>query len=232
MVDNMKPLYRQLCRYARSSFLRHVVMLLSGASLAQVVTVVATPVLSRIYLPKHFGIAALFLSLSNIFSTAAGLHYDHTIVLPETELEATKLAQLSMLVMAASCLLLQGLVLALGFWFPSFPWVAKLGRWLYLLPLSVLVFALSQVFSSWCVRKERFRSIAASDIAQSSVIACGRIGFGAAWGSSVRPVRSGSHVAPALPAAGCGSAPSDSLGRAAAAAPTWQSSCRRRTSVG
>lgn len=65
--------------------LKHITMIAGGTTLAQLVNILATPVISRIYSPEDFGVAAVFMSVVSILSVISALRYELAIPLPKTE---------------------------------------------------------------------------------------------------------------------------------------------------
>ena len=74
-----------------TTFKADVLRLVSGTSLAQVISLLAAPILTRIYAPEAFGIAALFASITGILSVLACMRYELAIVLPDNDREAANL---------------------------------------------------------------------------------------------------------------------------------------------
>ena len=54
-----------------SSFATDVLKLVTGTTLAQVITVLAAPVISRLYGPEAFGFLTLFTSITSIIGVVA-----------------------------------------------------------------------------------------------------------------------------------------------------------------
>jgi O-antigen/teichoic acid export membrane protein len=82
----------------RNDFIRNVFTLLTWNSLAQVVTLVSIPILTRIYTPEEFGAVALFIGMVNVFSVASNGRYDMAIVLPKRNGQAFHLMVVSIVI--------------------------------------------------------------------------------------------------------------------------------------
>ena len=72
----------------KSEFLKNVFTLLSGATIAQIITLIAIPILTRIYTPEDFGYIAIYLSIANIVAAISTGRYELSIMLPEKRIEA------------------------------------------------------------------------------------------------------------------------------------------------
>ena len=93
----------------RSPFARSVAVLATGSAIAQVIPLIALPLVSRLFDPADFGVATLFLSISTIFGIILTLHYDRAIVLLKDAAAANRImaiAVTSSLVSLFSCLVL------------------------------------------------------------------------------------------------------------------------------
>lgn len=84
-------------RYAPpESFRSHVLTLMTGTTIAQAIPIVASPIITRLYVPKDFGVFAEFLAIVSILSTISTLRYDYAITISKSTLEAKHLAVLSL----------------------------------------------------------------------------------------------------------------------------------------
>lgn len=82
------------------SFATDVLKLVTGTTFAQVVTILASPLLTRLYGPEAFGFLALFTSITSIIGVIACMRYELAIMLPKTDEEAANLLGLSLLCVA------------------------------------------------------------------------------------------------------------------------------------
>ncbi len=73
--------------------------LASGAMLAQIIGLLATPVLSRYYFPEDFGLLGSILTLAGIIAVILSLKYEMAIVLTEKRKETYSVVGLSLLIM-------------------------------------------------------------------------------------------------------------------------------------
>ena len=82
-------------RLRRSRFVGNVLTLASGTAVSQLITIVAIPLISRLFDPDEFGVAALFLSIVTLLSVVATLRFEKAIVLPKSDDTAVNLFMLS-----------------------------------------------------------------------------------------------------------------------------------------
>lgn len=128
-------------------FLRNVSVLAGGAALAQGLSILAAPLLSRLYAPEDFGVLGVYASLLAIAGVVASLRYELAIPLPEDDAVAGDVLRLALV----TCVLISAVaglvVLVFGSWLVSVLNAPGLAPYLWLLPLGVLVLGLYQALS-------------------------------------------------------------------------------------
>lgn len=166
------------------NFVKSVCTLLSGRTAALAIPLLLTPLIARLFEPLHFGVAALFLSVSTIAGTVSSFCYDRALLLPSEDSRASALAWLSMLLVMLVCgflwLCFTGMTL-LDF---DLPFVDQLGIWSWLIPLGMLLVGGSSILELWLIRFKNFRSIAYADVCSPLLTGGSRLTFGALFGSS------------------------------------------------
>ena len=81
--------------------MKNVAVLASGTAMAQVLTVLAYPILMRLYDPDDFGLFALFGALNMTFVAVASGRYELAIVMAKTEEEAANILALTLGIVGA-----------------------------------------------------------------------------------------------------------------------------------
>jgi O-antigen/teichoic acid export membrane protein len=164
----VKPIAALAERFLPNSrFVRHVAVLLGGTVGAQVIMIVAAPLLTRLYTPHDFGLLATYVALLAILSVIAALRYELAIPLPESDEEAAALLILSELVVLGMGAV--SLVLVL---FAREP-IARalntpaLAAYLWLVPVGVVLAGTYQVLNNWAVRTKAFHTIARTKVTQA-----------------------------------------------------------------
>lgn len=151
----------------KSAFVKNVGMLVGGTAIGQVITVLASPLLTRIYTPEDFGTLAVFASFLGIAAVIASLRYELALPLPEDNETAANLLVLSLLVVVAVALAIGAVAWFFGGDLVETVNASQLGPYLWLLPLGIIGSGAYQVFSFWAVRKKAFKHIAQTKLNQS-----------------------------------------------------------------
>ncbi|MEM1589728.1 MAG: oligosaccharide flippase family protein [Candidatus Bathyarchaeia archaeon] len=164
--------------FARSSFARNVAILAGGTALGQAISVMASPVLTRLYTPDDFGVLAVYSSILGILSVVASWRYELAIPLPEEDEDAVNLVVLSLgIVVLMSC------GVGVGVWLlrdQLVQWVnaPALRPYLWLLPVGILLVGSYQVFNYWAIRKQAFGIVAHTKLRQGIGAVATQIGVG------------------------------------------------------
>lgn len=153
----------------KSEFTKNVLTLLTGSGISQIIPVLSSLVLARLYSPEDFGVLALYISIVTILGSVSGMRYEIAIILPKREEEAKSLLFLSLIIAVATFILYAIIVVLFDDEIISII-KNKTGtaNWNYVLPIGILVTVLYQVINLWTNRKKKYKKMAVSRIIQSS----------------------------------------------------------------
>ncbi len=191
----------------RGSFAIDALKLMSGSTLAQIITILAAPILTRLYGPAAFGVLGLFVATTRILTQVAGLRYELAIMLPKEDEEAINVAGLTLSLVLLTSVLLIPITMLLGK--PLALWVnaADLIPYLWLLPVSVFFGGNLIALNYWHSRQRHFGRLSIVRLVQSSTAAGVQLGVGYAGtpsgGGLITGLISGQTVA-AIALAGMG----------------------------
>ena len=79
-----------------NNFLRSILVLMTGTAMSQLIPIIASPLLTRIFSPENFGSFAFYLSIITIVSTVVTGKYEQAIPLPKSNRSASYLTALSL----------------------------------------------------------------------------------------------------------------------------------------
>jgi O-antigen/teichoic acid export membrane protein len=178
----MRRLPDKLPRLSKSEFLKDVLKLVFGTFAGRAITLLALPIVTRLYSPEDFGILAAYLSLVNMLFVAACFRFEVAIPLADDDEEAVNLLALSLLslgfVSAAVTTVILTFPAQIGHWFRQ----PEIIPYLWLVPLGVLMSGSYAAFQNWATRARRFGSIARTRVGQAlagvgTMISLGWIGM-------------------------------------------------------
>lgn len=155
-------------------FFKNVATLAAGTAFAQIIVILATPILSRLYTPEEFGAYGIFITVVGLLSTIAALGYDMAIVKEDKEEDAYHLFQTCVLISFSSSfiffLLSQIFSDAITMSFIAF------------VPLGMFFYAVNNSIYSLLNRYELYAILSKVQVLRSIIIialqtACGFLGF-------------------------------------------------------
>lgn len=154
---------RMFKKHLRSDFLKNLITLVSGTAVAQGLSLLVSPILSRYYSPEEFTVFALFNSTAAILGVIATARYELAVPLPKMDSHARAILKLSVLItLSVASISLFGVVV---FRLLSGPFDSS--AWFYLIPISVLANGLYNAFNYWSTRQKTFKKNALGRVVMS-----------------------------------------------------------------
>lgn len=150
-------------RLIRSEFVKNSVKLISGTTLAQLIVIVSSPILSRLFTPENFGDLALYNSFIGIGVIIATGRFEMGLVVADSEEDATGLFQGTFFLAICFSLLSLALVLLNYFVVDYF----KPAFWHFLLPVGLFFNAIFLTGNFYKSRKSEFGFLARGKILQT-----------------------------------------------------------------
>ena len=140
----------------KASFLGDVLKLATGTATAQLLVILASPILTQLYSPEVFGTVAIFTSITSILGVIVCLRYELAILLPEREEDAANLLGVSI----GSAVLISLLTVPAIWWGQGLllSWLnaPALGPYLWLIPPAVFVSGVFLALNYWNSRTRHF----------------------------------------------------------------------------
>ena len=164
--------------------------------ISQALTLAAMPVLSRMYSPAAFGLLAIFMVLGNMASQFSCMGYQGSVVLPKRDKSAFTLW--------AACLGIGFIVstitlIAVLFSAPAIATLLgnpELAEWLWLVPVTMFIWAGFEATSYWCTRQKMFTEISRGVVTTRGSTIAFQLGFGLAQNTSAAGLINGYVLGP------------------------------------
>lgn len=150
-----------------SQFIKAVATLSFGTILAQSVSIVMSPLLTRLYTPEDFGIAAIFSAVLNAVAPAICGKYDVALVVAKRGTHAIQLIGISLYFTLGMFLLALGVFALFGQDVVELINAHSLGNWIYLVPFSIFVAGLLATLNAYANRFHDYKTISKSRILSS-----------------------------------------------------------------
>ncbi len=176
-----KHLYR---RISQSKLVRNILTLFSGKLTAQLIVIGSAPIITRLFTPSDYGIAALILAIAGLASPLATLGYGTAAQMAPSDADARRLIN----VIIASTLFF-ATALGIGFVYYSrnagAGFFSDFGGWEVVIPIFFILQGAESALESWNTRKKNFRVQATTYVAGTALDTGSRIAFGVTAGSSI-----------------------------------------------
>ncbi|WP_292462611.1 oligosaccharide flippase family protein [Methanolobus sp.] len=160
------------------SFASDVLTLVGGTTFAQIVSLLAAPILTRLYGPEDFGVWALFISVTGIIGVIACLRYELSIMLPESDDDAINLLALSIAIVIMTSIV----TIPLIYIFKAPLVVAlnspQLENYVWLIPPFILISGVFLALNYWNSRTKNFKRLSFAQVSSSLSSTGTQIGAG------------------------------------------------------
>jgi O-antigen/teichoic acid export membrane protein len=170
--------FSEINSFSKSIFLKNFSYVFVGNGLALGIGLVFTPIFSRIYTPSAYGLFAIYMSLTVTVSQFITLQYPRAFVIPKDDKKFYDLVRVSMMA-----------VFIFGLFFFLILAVAKssilrlfhaeiLGNWIYLIPVSIVLGGMNDIWRSWNIRVKEFKRGASAKIFSTLFTRFFTLGYG------------------------------------------------------
>lgn len=159
MINNLIP---------KNQFVRNVITLMTGTSIAQAIPIAVSPILTRIYSPDEFGLFALYMAIASILGVVVTGRYELAIMLPEDDEDAIQIVGLSSIISILISFIILLIIILFGRDVSVLLGNENLYSWLFFIPISLVLTGLYQSLNYWYNRKKNFKRLAKNRIIQSS----------------------------------------------------------------
>ena len=162
----------------KNIFTKDVITLTSGTIFAQIITILCSPIITRLYGPEAFGNLALFISIINTVGVIICLRYEISILLPKTDDQAANLLCLCLIIVSLLSLLSIPILFFEGDYLVYFLHSNGLKSYLWLIPPTLLVFGIYQAMMYWNTRTKHFGRLSLARGANAVAVSGTQIGSG------------------------------------------------------
>ncbi len=154
-----------------TEFSRNVFTLVTGTTIAQIIPIAISPILTRIYTPEDFGVLALFLSVSMLVGAIASARYEQAIILPEKDEDALNLIVLSLSFLVVICCMILMVILLFYGRIVILLNNDAISVWLYFVPLMIFLLGSFNIINVYATRQKQYKMIAKANVYKSLVLA-------------------------------------------------------------
>lgn len=166
-------------RKAAGSFLGNVLALSGGTAVAQIVVLLAVPVVSRLFGPDVFGVAAVCGSIIVLVSACGCFQYQLAVLLPKRDEDASQLLGLCLIATVIVVAALAVVLALAGHVILPLLKVQAVLAYAWVIPVGVLVTCLAMPLTYWYNRQKQFKRLALAKVlgAIAGTVAVLAVGF-------------------------------------------------------
>jgi lipopolysaccharide exporter len=146
--------------FSISEFNKHLFTLVAANCAALIMGLILVPIITRIFTPEMFGVSALFISIVGIFGGIICLSYEQSIILEKSDALAANMIAACFFSMVGLILII---IVILGLFGSNISMLLgnlELNKFLWLVPLCLLIQGFDLILSSWFSRGKRFKDLA------------------------------------------------------------------------
>ncbi|WP_188454967.1 lipopolysaccharide biosynthesis protein [Virgibacillus oceani] len=168
----------KILRFIKRPFIRNVTIIASGTATAQVITMLLSPIITRLYGPEVYGLMGVFMAIVGVIVPISALTYPIAIVLPKSDKDAKGLIYLSLYVSVIITIIITFTLLFLKQPIVDLFQIKEVSSYLFLIPLVILSSGILQVIEQWLYRTNQFRITAKTIFLHALILQGSIIGIG------------------------------------------------------
>jgi O-antigen/teichoic acid export membrane protein len=153
----------------QSKFFKNFLVLFKGSFLAQLIPLIISPVITRIYSPEQFGILALFVSLVTIIGSVINGRYEQAIMIVDDKKDIDALTFLSLTISFVASVLLTLFIAVFQTDIIHLFNSNSIANWLFFIPMVVFFIGAFNTFNFYYLKQERLKEISISEIERSLI---------------------------------------------------------------
>ncbi len=161
-----------------TSFAGDVLKLATGTTSAQILGVLAAPLIARLFAPEAFGVATVFAAITGILGVIVCLRYECSILLPESDEQAADSAGVSLTAAMLISLLTIPLLWIAGPALLRLLHAPEILPYQWLIPPAVLLAGIYLVLSTWNTRTKQFGRLSLAQLLTSGGSIVAQVVFG------------------------------------------------------
>lgn len=163
-----------ISKIKNSTYTKHIMILMSGTMLAQLIMLILMPIITRLYTTKDFGEFSFYTTIIGTISLIISLKYESAIMLPRQNKNSLALAQLSFLIMIVFVTIISFIMLTFeNIILTIFP---LLETFYWLIPIGIIISGTYSIYASLSNRRQYYKKLAISKVVGSSITGVYQVG--------------------------------------------------------
>lgn len=167
--------------FLKSKFLRSIILVVTGTAFAQLISILFTPILTRLYSPESFGLLGSFNAIISFVLPIAALNYPSSIVLAQNETEKNNIVKLSLLIVILTSSICSLVILTNKQEILNLINVEALSNLLQFIPVAMVFYVLSSIAEQTTIRDHKFKLYAKVSTFHSLILNTSKYILGLIW---------------------------------------------------
>jgi O-antigen/teichoic acid export membrane protein len=159
-------------------FARGAAILVSGTAAGQILIILSSPIITRLYSPEEFGVFAVYAALLALLILVANFRYEWAIPLPKPDVGGAALLLLCLILVVLTGAVTAVIVGLLGDKLVNWLNVSVVEPYLWALPVGVAIGGAYNALSYWALRNKSFGRLAGSRLGHSSGMVLSQLALG------------------------------------------------------
>ena len=151
-----------------SEFSKNVIKLITGLSIAQLIPILVTPILTQFFSPEQFGTYGLYVSIYTILGVISSGKYDMAIMLPKNKKDSINIIAICFIFTILFSLIIFFLLLIFKDLLFESNQLNLFKTYYWIIPFSILLFSFNQFILVWFNREKKYNTIAEHTLLKSS----------------------------------------------------------------
>jgi O-antigen/teichoic acid export membrane protein len=168
----------KICNIRKSKFVQNVLIVATGTAAAQGLSILFSPIITRIYSPEAFGILGSFVAIGSTISTIAAFSFPIAIVLPKQDEEAKDIAHVSFFLSLIIAFLTGFVLFTLKDWITTTFGLENISSFFIFLPLVIVFSVCHEIAQQWLIRKKQFKITARAAVLQTLIVNTTKVSIG------------------------------------------------------
>jgi len=157
-----------IAKIIRNKFIKGVFLISGGTALAQVITILGKPIITRIYTPEEYGVLSVYISIITLLSIVSSFKYEWAIPISKDSSEAINTTIISIIILVIFSISIMVIVLMGDYRIFEVLSAQSLYKYRILVPIGILFIGFYNIFNQWALRVSNYTVLARTKIVQSA----------------------------------------------------------------
>jgi len=167
--------------FFQKPFIRNVLVMTSGTLMAQIINMIFSPLITRVYGPEAYGLMGTFTAIVQIVAPVAALTYPIATVLPKKDDDSKIISRISLTITVINTIIVSVILLLFGNNIVDLFNIGTISAYMLFVPFVLLCAGILQIFEQRLIRKQEFQVSAIATSLEALLVNGGKLTVGLAY---------------------------------------------------